>query len=62
MQCVLGEKLAASILEFADVGRAAKDASFAGGPIQTPLASLGIVKTQGQTFNVSMRAFALELI
>src|SRR6202035_5041821 len=48
------EKLAASILEFADRGRP-HGTALAGGPIEAPLVGLGIVETQGQTFDVAAR-------
>ena len=42
IQCVLGEELTASILEFADLGRE-DGATLAVGPIEAPLVGLGIV-------------------
>ena len=45
-------KLAASLLEFADCGRA-HGSALAGGPIEAPLVSLGIVQAQGQPFDVA---------
>src|SRR5713101_6320777 len=56
------EKLAASILEFADRGRS-NGAGLAGGPIEAPLVGLGIVQTEGQTFDVAAcRAVGFKLL
>src|SRR5947207_15735396 len=45
-------KLAVSILEFADRGRA-HGSALAGCPIEAPLVGLGIIETQGHTFDVT---------
>ena len=42
IHCILSEELAASILEFADLGWI-QDAILAVGPIEAPLVGLGIV-------------------
>src|SRR6266849_8917319 len=57
----LVEKLPASILEFADRGRA-HGSALAGGPIEAPLVRLGIVQTQGYTFDAACRAINFELL
>src|SRR5579864_3073117 len=49
---ILGEELAAPILEFADLRRV-HDANLAIGPIEPPLMGFRVVNTQGQTLNVA---------
>ena len=49
---ILGEKLAASILEFADLGWI-QDAILAVGPIEPPLVGLRIVQPESQAFDVA---------
>src|ERR1700691_3409769 len=49
---ILGEEFAASVLEFADLGWV-EYANFAVRPIKAPLMGLGIVKSQGQTFDMA---------
>jgi hypothetical protein len=62
LPCVLGLKLAAPILELADLGRV-HSAVLAVGPIESPLVGLGILQTEGQTFNMaSFRAIGVELL
>src|SRR6204780_2750645 len=58
---ILGEKLAASVLEFADLGRI-QDANLPVGPIESPLVGLRIVYAQGKTFDVAGWAIELDLI
>jgi hypothetical protein len=58
---ILGEKLAASILEFADLGWI-HDAILAIGPIEPPLVGLRIVHTQGQTFDVACWAIDVDRV
>ena len=62
IQSVLAEKLAASILEFADRGWQAQNAGLAVCPIQAPLMSFRIVQAQGEAFDVATWTFALEFI
>src|ERR1700683_5800929 len=58
---ILGEKLAASVLEFADLGRI-QDANLPVGPIESPLVGLRIVYAQGQAFDVAGWAIELDRI
>jgi hypothetical protein len=58
---ILGEKLTASILEFADL-RWVQDANLAIGPVEAPLVGLRIVGAQGETFDVTSGAVGDELI
>ena len=60
IECFLGKELAAPILELADRGLA-HGAAVAACKIEAPLAGLGIVQTQIQTFEVTSRAIGLEL-
>lgn len=59
---VLGEEFTASVLELADIGRAAQTSLFAVGPVQAPLAGFRVIKTKSQTFNMSSRAVAFEFL
>ena len=49
---ILGEKLAMSILKFADLGWV-QDPNFAIGPVEPPLMGLRIVYAKGETFDVA---------
>src|SRR5580692_3208740 len=61
IQGVLAEKLAAPVLELANLG-CDYGSVFAVGPVKAPLVSLGIVQTEGQTFDVAAtRAIGFEL-
>src|SRR5258708_14012737 len=56
------EKLPASVLEFAD-RRRPHGPALTGSPIEAPLVRLGIVQTEGQTFDVAgSRAIGFELL
>ena len=57
---VLTVKLAATVLELADLG-CNDGAIFGVGPIKAPLVGLRIVKTEGQTFDVAACAISFEL-
>ena len=48
---ILGEELAASVLEFSDLGRV-HHANLAVSPIEPPLVGLRIVQAQGQAFDM----------
>jgi hypothetical protein len=60
VQRFLGEKLAAPILELTNSGWT-QSAAPAAGEIQVPLARLGIVKTQVQTFDMTGWPIHLKL-
>ena len=61
IQHVLGIKLAASILELADLGYD-HGAILAVGPIEFPLAGLRVIQTQSQTFDVAGRPINLDRV
>src|ERR1035438_2534128 len=62
IQCVLAEKLAVPVLELASLG-CDHGSVLAVGPVKAPLVSLGIVQTEGQTFDVAGgRAIGFELL
>src|ERR1700691_4821744 len=52
IDCVLGKELTVSVRELADLGWI-QNADLAVVPIESPLVRLGIVNTQGQTFDVA---------
>src|ERR1700683_2104147 len=62
IQRVLGVELTLSIFKLADLGR--EDwATLSVGPVQAPLVGLGIVETEGQTFDMAgSRAIGFELL
>src|SRR5262249_40196111 len=57
---LLGEELAAAVLELADRGRA-QGAARAVREVEAPLARLRVVEAQAQALDVALRAFDLEL-
>src|SRR5271169_4811519 len=60
-QSILREKLAVTLLEFPDLG-SCDDAVLAVGPVEPPLAGLGIVQAQCETLDASFGTVGQECV